>query len=205
MQWKRQMTIIRSMACCKRQPWWIVFGFLNEGPVLPHTVGKPVSLASWPTFTPLRILATNHHCILSQGTSSLMESQLEMAPGPAGQERETRTCWELVHTFVKVLMMTTQGGPWAGSRVPAGPASASCKPLARLFSSCTSSPALRRSQANLARKAGMTHLLAFSLPRLHPGGCGVLSTLICTEVGGGRWMQWFHVCRVTASTEEWGH
>lgn len=59
-------------------------------------------------------------------------------------------------------------------RLPAGPLRGS------------SPPARRRSQANLACKAGMTHLLAFSLPRLHPGGCSVLPSLICTEVGGGR-------------------
>ena len=50
----------------------------------------------------------------------------------------------------------------------------------------SSPPARCRSQANLARKAGMTHFLAFSLSRLRPGGCGVLLSLIRTEVGGGR-------------------
>jgi len=54
----------------------MAFRFLNEGPFLPRTVGKPIPLASWLKFTSLRILATNHCCLLSEeGTSPLMESQ----------------------------------------------------------------------------------------------------------------------------------
>lgn len=40
-----------------------------------HTVGKALSLAVWPIFTPRRILATNHCCSLSEDTSSRMENQ----------------------------------------------------------------------------------------------------------------------------------
>lgn len=165
------MTIIRSSVRCKGRPRRIVFGSLIRG---PRTVGQPLSGALWPTFIPLRVLETNLcHLLLEEMTSPLVESQQRWLLD-LQDTRERRMCqgWRGLPPG-----LDHKGGPWG----PAGPASASCEPLARLLSSCTA-----QIPGRSCLQGSMSHLLAFSLPRLHPGGCGVLPSLICTEVGGGR-------------------